>query len=94
VLKLEIKGESAIRFSNFSKLKAYLRKDGIVMFGANTKHTRELFIGGAMKPSELRNAHQRIKTIRVVPSCLGAFRNTRSYKLIIDEILNMESMQR
>lgn len=40
VVRLDMKGEPACRFSNFIKLKEWLRKDGVVMFGCKGKDRR------------------------------------------------------
>lgn len=47
-----------------------------------------------MKPSDLRAHQQRLRTIRLESAYLRPFRNTRSYRLIVDEVLALESMQR
>lgn len=40
VHKLEFRGETASKYSNFSALKNYLLKDGVVMFGTASKQMR------------------------------------------------------
>jgi hypothetical protein len=73
--------------SRLSKLKAYLIKDKIVVFSVDTKQGRYLYIGGEMKPSELRPQLQKIQLIKVQAFFLRAFQNKRSYRIILDEIL-------
>jgi hypothetical protein len=90
ILKLDLTGEIANKYSNFAELKNYLRKDGVVMFGTSSKQVRELFIGGSMKPSELRVFQERLRSFRVSALFVRSLRNTRSYKLIVSTILNLE----
>jgi hypothetical protein len=87
VQKTTIRDEAAKRMSRLNKLKAYLIKDKIVVFTVDTKQGRQLYIGGEMKPSELRPHLQKVQLIKVQPVFLRAFQNKRSYRIILDEIL-------
>ncbi len=84
VLKLPFHGEKASHYSNFKKLKEYLRKDKIVMFGNWVQDSNNLFIGGQMKRAQLVTYCQKINNIRVQEIFLRSIRNTRSYRIIID----------
>lgn len=61
------------------------------MFGTdNEKGIREAYIGGLVKPSELRKIQQEIKNYKILNFGLKRFQNKRSYQHIINKILNSE----
>lgn len=47
-----------------------------------------------MKPSELRIFHERLRSFRVVLVFMRALRNSRSYKLIINALFSLPSIQK
>jgi hypothetical protein len=47
-----------------------------------------------MKPSELRIFHERLRSFRVVLVFMRALRNSRSYKLIINALFSLPSVQK
>lgn len=94
IQRTNIKYQAASRIANFRRLKASLSREGIAIFGAKSKEQYELFIGGEMKPSELRAHLHKINQIRVQSAFLRVFPNKRSYRIIIEEVLNHEYMQK
>jgi hypothetical protein len=94
IQKTAIKYEAAIRIVHFRRLKAFLSRDKIAIFGARSKEQYELYIGGEMKGSELRAHLHKINQLKVLPVFLRVFQNKRSYRMITEEILNTDYMQK
>lgn len=92
ILKLDIRPEFAHKLSSFKGMKRdFFKRLGIFMFGTdNEKGIREAYIGGLVKPSELRKIQQEIKNYKILNFGLKRFQNKRSYQHIINKILNSE----
>jgi hypothetical protein len=54
------------------------------------KGTRELYIGGIAKVSDLRKIQQEIRSYKIINFGLKRFQNKRSYKLILSNILKSQ----
>lgn len=93
VVKLNIKGYQAEHALRFKNLKADFLKNKIVILPIEAPGMLELQLGGEMRPSELRAHAQKINNMKVRSFYLRAYRNKRTYRVIISEILNTDYLR-
>lgn len=93
MVKLSVKGYQAEHILRFKNLKADLLTNKIVVLPMENQGALELQLGGEMRPSELRAHAQKINNMKVRSFYLRAYRNKRTYRVIISEILNTDYLR-
>ena len=93
MVKLSIKGFHAEHVLRFKNLKENFLKDKIVVLPLENQGQLELQLGGEMRPSELRAHAQKINNMKIRSFFLRAYRNKRTYRVIVSELLNTEYLR-